>query len=499
MMQRLAFFEEEKRNIASQKRATQATSFNKLSTGRSSVSTTTTPYVSAASTPTGANAAYDDENRVQWADFYNIHYVEDSIIVCPHSLLRIHKDHPKDQILGDPKSAIQTRGKIQKASSAQQALEEDKSSKLSKIPTDMSMGRLLGSHKWTRTKKLRSLEATTPIESNKPLVKDEDGEDVDVHAYISMIGSLMYLTASRPDIMFDVCACARFQVTLKASHLNAVKMIFRSEYGGGQACLDKKSIIEYVAAANYYGQANLVLPRIKVGAARQKFVLLVIVTTVDECSKCLWEAGSKICREINIRVKIINEYLVRVNQTANKPTSWCLYDDGDDEDGGGDVAAGWGGDVVVVVVAETAGGGKARGGECGSGLGRSEEEEHIWCSAENPPEKFSGGGVVAMAGIRRRGWFPAAGNPGEGERDNERFYTSVGNPVKEILLKLNLPDHRILKDGGEDTGESVISTALGAAATGTIATVIVGGLKYSSNKGWNKVSQSSLFGRLQGC
>ncbi|GKE73853.1 hypothetical protein Tco_1535894, partial [Tanacetum coccineum] len=43
----------------------------------------------------------------------------------------------------------------------------------------------------------------------------------------SMIGSLMYLTALRPDIMFDVCACARFQVTLKASHLNAVKRIFR--------------------------------------------------------------------------------------------------------------------------------------------------------------------------------------------------------------------------------------------------------------------------------
>ncbi|GJU52835.1 hypothetical protein Tco_1226549 [Tanacetum coccineum] len=44
--------------------------------------------------------------------------------------------------------------------------------------------------------------ATTPIESNKPLVKDKDGEDVDVHVYRSMIGSLMYLTISRPDIMF---------------------------------------------------------------------------------------------------------------------------------------------------------------------------------------------------------------------------------------------------------------------------------------------------------
>ncbi|GKG19209.1 hypothetical protein Tco_0376308, partial [Tanacetum coccineum] len=41
------------------------------------------------------------------------------------------------------------------------------------------------------------------------------------------IGSLMYLTASRPDIMFAVCNCSRFQVTLKTSHLNAVKRIFR--------------------------------------------------------------------------------------------------------------------------------------------------------------------------------------------------------------------------------------------------------------------------------
>ncbi|GJX01442.1 hypothetical protein Tco_0185355 [Tanacetum coccineum] len=42
-----------------------------------------------------------------------------------------------------------------------------------------------------------------------------------------MIGSLMYLTASRPDIMFAVCACSRFQVTPKSSHLSAVKRIFR--------------------------------------------------------------------------------------------------------------------------------------------------------------------------------------------------------------------------------------------------------------------------------
>ncbi|GJT77363.1 uncharacterized mitochondrial protein-like protein [Tanacetum coccineum] len=69
--------------------------------------------------------------------------------------------------------------------------------------------------------------ASTPIETNKALVKDEEVEAVDVHLYKSMIGSLMYLIASRPDIMFTVCACARFQVTPKTSHINAVKRIFR--------------------------------------------------------------------------------------------------------------------------------------------------------------------------------------------------------------------------------------------------------------------------------
>ncbi|GKC56014.1 putative ribonuclease H-like domain-containing protein, partial [Tanacetum coccineum] len=69
--------------------------------------------------------------------------------------------------------------------------------------------------------------ASTPIETQKPLVKDEEASDVDVHLYRSMIGSLMYLTASRPDIMFAVCACSRFQVTPKTSHLNAIKRIFR--------------------------------------------------------------------------------------------------------------------------------------------------------------------------------------------------------------------------------------------------------------------------------
>ncbi|GKE11943.1 putative ribonuclease H-like domain-containing protein [Tanacetum coccineum] len=69
--------------------------------------------------------------------------------------------------------------------------------------------------------------ASTPMETQKPLLKDEDGEEVDVYLYRSMIGSLMYLTSSRSDIMFVVCACARYQVNPKVSHLHAMKRIFR--------------------------------------------------------------------------------------------------------------------------------------------------------------------------------------------------------------------------------------------------------------------------------
>ncbi|GJZ70573.1 hypothetical protein Tco_0634123 [Tanacetum coccineum] len=65
------------------------------------------------------------------------------------------------------------------------------------------------------------------METHKPLLKDEDGEDVDEHMYRLMIGLLMYLTSSRPDIMFVVCLCARFQLNPKVSHLHAMKRIFR--------------------------------------------------------------------------------------------------------------------------------------------------------------------------------------------------------------------------------------------------------------------------------
>jgi hypothetical protein len=67
----------------------------------------------------------------------------------------------------------------------------------------------------------------TPMSSTTALDADEEGEHVDQKEYQSMIGSLLYLTATRLDIQFSVCLCAHFQASSRTSHRQAVKRIFR--------------------------------------------------------------------------------------------------------------------------------------------------------------------------------------------------------------------------------------------------------------------------------
>nr|GEX55886.1 putative ribonuclease H-like domain-containing protein [Tanacetum cinerariifolium] len=101
------------------------------------------------------------------------------------------------------------------------------------------------------------------METHKPLLKDRDGEEVDVHMYRSMNSSLMYLTSSRPDIMFAVCACARYQVNPKVSRLYVVERIFRSAYKG-ICCINLLLLVLINATGmTYYCQ-------LKVNAARNK-------------------------------------------------------------------------------------------------------------------------------------------------------------------------------------------------------------------------------------
>nr|GEZ08355.1 uncharacterized mitochondrial protein AtMg00810-like [Tanacetum cinerariifolium] len=84
------------------------------------------------------------------------------------------------------------------------------------------------------------------------LIKDDEADSVDNSKYRDMIGSLLYLTASRSDIMFSVCLCARFQENSKTAHLEAVKRIFRYIRGTSHLRLwyPKKTGIETVVYAD---------------------------------------------------------------------------------------------------------------------------------------------------------------------------------------------------------------------------------------------------------
>lgn len=70
-------------------------------------------------------------------------------------------------------------------------------------------------------------EQPTLIRISIKLNVDEGRKNIDIKAYRRMIGVLLYLIVSRPNIMFSVCMCVRFQVNPKESHLNAIKMILR--------------------------------------------------------------------------------------------------------------------------------------------------------------------------------------------------------------------------------------------------------------------------------
>ncbi|GJY96571.1 putative ribonuclease H-like domain-containing protein [Tanacetum coccineum] len=98
---------------------------------------------------------------------------------------------------------------------------------------------------------------TTPYEAQNPKSKNEPDSSINVHLYRSIIGSLMYLTASRPDIMFAVSACLRNQVTPTTSNLEAVKKIFK--YLKGQPKLglwyprESPFVLEAYSDSDYVG------------------------------------------------------------------------------------------------------------------------------------------------------------------------------------------------------------------------------------------------------
>ncbi|GJR42322.1 putative ribonuclease H-like domain-containing protein [Tanacetum coccineum] len=159
------------------------------------------------------NAASTNEVNVVGGKTLNFQMIQicllyTTIQVSPIPTIRIHKDHPLNQVIGDLQSATQTRNMSKNLEEHRRTQKGNSCIKGSKL--DRGYARKAFTIQVTRSLTLYFVDFT----------KWKKG-------YRSMIGSLMYLTSSIPDIMFVVCACARYQVNPKVSHLHAVKRIFR--------------------------------------------------------------------------------------------------------------------------------------------------------------------------------------------------------------------------------------------------------------------------------
>nr|GEX25908.1 hypothetical protein [Tanacetum cinerariifolium] len=231
-------------------------SFNTVSNLVNAASTSRTLKETAELQSTGIfNSAYDHDldiytSSVQSvgteADFNNM---ESSTIVSPIPTHKVHIYHPKDQILRDPKSAVQTKGMAKKSYGAH-AFEKDDIMLVQVYVDDIMFG---------STKKSLCDEFEALVHKRFPM--SSMGEltfFLGLHVTQSEEG--IFISQDKPDIMLAVCACSRFQVTPKLSHLQAMKRIFR--YLKGQPKLglwyprDSPFDLEAYSDSDYAG-ANL--------------------------------------------------------------------------------------------------------------------------------------------------------------------------------------------------------------------------------------------------
>nr|GEV06806.1 hypothetical protein [Tanacetum cinerariifolium] len=374
-----------------------------------------------------------ESNGVE-ADVSNM---ETTIIASPTPTLRIHKDHPKSQIIGPVDTSIETRNKskemgeqkpkkisdaLQDPSWVEAMQEELLQFKIQNVWTlvDCPKGvRPIGT-KWVlknkkdkrgiiirnkarlvaqghtqeeridydevfalvaRIKAIRlflayasfmgftvyqmdvksaflygtideEVSSNTPMDKENPWGKDGTRKDVDLYLYRSMIGSLMYLTASRPDIMFAVCACARHQLTPKECHLHVVKRIFIYLKGHPKLGLwyPKESPFDLVAYSdNDYGGATQdrksttggcqFLGRRLISWQCKKQIIVATLTTAAEyvaaasgCGQVLWIQNQLLdyglsmpCEALS---KEISSFILRLIETTEEGTKILATIDG---------------------------------------------------------------------------------------------------------------------------------------------------------------------------
>nr|GEY44674.1 hypothetical protein [Tanacetum cinerariifolium] len=233
-----------------------------------------------ASSPTAANTSdmpnledithsNDTDDVGAEADINNI---ESIILVSPIPTTRIHKDHPTSQIIDDiifgatNKALCQSFKKLMK--------DKFQMSSMGELTFFLGLqqkkdGIFISQEKYVDEilKKFELFEGksvSTPIDADKPLLKDSDGEDVDAYTYRSMIGSLMYLSSSRPDIMFAFWNTVSVKHSDDVTRLQAlvnrkkivisedvIREILQLDDGEGVVCLPNEEIFAGLAQMGY--------------------------------------------------------------------------------------------------------------------------------------------------------------------------------------------------------------------------------------------------------
>nr|GFC58116.1 ribonuclease H-like domain, reverse transcriptase, RNA-dependent DNA polymerase [Tanacetum cinerariifolium] len=140
----------------------------------------------------------DDEDVDAEADMTNL---DTNIPISPILTTRIHKDHPIEQIIRDYAEVFAPVARIEviRLFLAYASFKD-----FVMYQMDVKSAFLYGKTEEEKFGFSTVKTVSTPMETSKPLMKDENAKDVDVHLYRPMIGSLIHLTSSRPDIMFDV-------------------------------------------------------------------------------------------------------------------------------------------------------------------------------------------------------------------------------------------------------------------------------------------------------
>ncbi|GKE10334.1 hypothetical protein Tco_1413885 [Tanacetum coccineum] len=159
------------------------------------------------------------------------------------------------------------------------------------------------------------------MSSDTKLTKDEECESVDNTKYRGMIGSLLYLTTSRPDIMFSVCLCARFQEAPKTSHLEVVKRIFRYIKGTTHLGLwyPKRTGIETVVyadsdhAGDYVDRKSIVGIYTFVGCCLTSWFLKKQTALAISTSEAEYVSAGKACQQALWMKQALIDYDVRLD------------------------------------------------------------------------------------------------------------------------------------------------------------------------------------------